>query len=1464
MSQFVNLHSHTVYSMLDGFGGIEDYIKRAKELGMPALAITDHGNVHGWMPFYEAAVEHGIKPLLGIEMYQARKTRFDTDEEERAGRATDELSQRGPHHLTVIARNRTGYHNLIRLSSQAFLTGMYVKPRCDLDLISEYSDGLIVLSGCLSGQVASALLRDDFDAAVKAAGTMQDIVGKDNYFIEIMNHGIDEELVVLPGLRRVAKSIGAPAVPTCDSHYVRLEDSSKHDIYIAVATGSRLSDEDRFQFPPDEFYLKSEQDMLSRFSPEEVRNSLLVAERVEDYGLKFDNYYFPDYPDLPANTTAEDYLEEKTWEGIRWRYGDNFSDEVRARTEHELRVIKSMGFSTYFLVVSDIVNYAKNNGIRTGPGRGCLTGDVPVALTDGTFKLIRDVEVGDEVYSHTGLKRAVLNTFEYDVEEDLYTIRSYFDDSQNPVTLTGDHKIYVEKGRGTDLPLGIPEWLPAFEVEPGDWVVVPKLEREIKPPPVFDLAGFVGEPSSYWTTIVEDDTIIEEPSVGDDQRVEIPRYITVDFDFCKLIGMFATYGWLASSSSTVGLVDDSNLAPLIFKRVFGVDMISDGNQHEFSSRLIWNLFRHLLPNYDFTPETRSLPDFVITLSDELLGAISDGLWWGSEDSHSYISLSKTLIEQVRMLLWHLGIPNGMNIDEHTGNYKIVVEGENTSGGHSRKVGDDLYLRVRSVEHELQSTKVYDIEVEEDHSFLTSSFAVHNSAAGSIVSFAMNITNLDPLRFGLMFERFLVEGRMAMPDIDIDLDDTLRHKVVDYVREKYGDENVAQILTFQALKSRNAIKDAARVLGYEYELSNKVASLVPDPKLGVIPTIDESLETREYKKAYETDPDIRAITNNAKALEGLIRQTSIHAAGVVVTKTPVIDYVPLMRLRREKEWGPITTQWDKDWVEKNGLLKIDLLGLRNLGVIDNCLSTIKERRGIDIDIDNIDFNDPLVYETLKQGNSIGMFQIESGGLQQMMMELQPDTIDDIMALIALYRPGPMGSGIDKMYIARKHGRTTQSRHPILDDLLADTYGLMIYQEGVLKVAREVAGFDPIEADSLRKTLGKKEMDKISQYRDKFVEGCQSIAGMRHSEANALFDDVAYFAGYGFNKSHSASYAIICYQTAWLKVHYPTEYMAALLTSTSKKKSRAAIYLNECRRLGINVIPPSINHSAIDFTVQDDKTILFGLNAIEGVGISVLDSIVSSRSEPYANIYDFMRRCDNDLLKKTTFEHLAGSGALDELMEAQPHRELSRSEKARLLDSEKRELGLYISEHPLTGVWHHLEQETTTTVAKLDDTPGDTWVRLAGIFTNITKKITRRGQEMYITTFEDMTGEVQVIVFPGVVQSFQDVSVGEIGIIEGRVAKEGSGDYLISKVIFNSISSPELPEFATDIPLILRYDSQPSYDHLVSIRKVIDFHPGNTPVFVEYNDEGMLYSLEYDMMVDKEAVGQITKLREDYVI
>ena len=825
---FVHLHNHTEYSMLDGAARVEEMVLAAKADGQRAIGITDHGNLYGVIDFYEACRKHDVIPVIGLEAYMAANSRFDRPP--RRGKIDDtggetEGGQKLYHHLTLLATSNDGYRNLRELSSMAFLEGYYYKPRVDWELLERYSKGLIATSGCLGGVVLQALLQDNYAKAVELAGRLQSIFGPENFFIEMQDHGIPEQLRTNPQLLRIAKDLDAPLLATNDLHYVHHADAEMHDALLCIGTGSLVADPNRFRFHSDQHYLKSASEMryLFRDIPEACDNTLLIAERA-DVTIEFDNDALPEFPipDEYRGAThkegANRLLAELAYQGARDRYGDGLDDEVRQRLNYELDVVADMGFSDYFLVVWDLIRHAREKGIRVGPGRG-------------------------------------------------------------------------------------------------------------------------------------------------------------------------------------------------------------------------------------------------------------------------------------------------------------------------------------------------------------------SAAGCCIAYCLRIVDLDPIHYGLIFERFLNPGRKQMPDIDMDFDERYRADMIRYAAERYGSDHVAQIVTFSTIKARAAVRDAARVLDFPYIVGDRIAKAMPPLVMGRDTPLAACMEktdghedgygaAAELREMYDHDPDAKKVIDVALGLEGLRRQDGIHAAAVVITKDPLTEYLPIQRkpdAGGNIENAPIVTQYEMHGVEELGLLKMDFLGLRNLSVIERALDLIERTTGERPDIDNVDLDDKAVFAMLQRGESIGVFQLEGRPMRALMRSLAPTSFDDVAALVALYRPGPMAANMHNDYADRKNGRKpVRYLHEDLEPILGDTQGLMIYQESVMRVAQKFAGYTLEEADNLRKACGKKDRVLIAAEREKFEAGC-TAQGYGDKLGRELFDIIEPFADYAFNKSHSYGYGLVAYQTAWLKVHHPVEYMAALLTSVKDDKDKTAVYL-----------------------------------------------------------------------------------------------------------------------------------------------------------------------------------------------------------------------------------------------------------------------------------------------------------------
>jgi DNA polymerase III subunit alpha len=1135
MDSFAHLHLHTEFSMLDGAARVGEVVEAARADGQPAVAITDHGVMYGVLDFYRAATAVGVKPIIGIEAYVTPGSRHDRPPRSKNIR----------HHMTLLAENETGYRNLMKLSSRAFLEGYYYKPRMDLELLAEHGEGIIATSGCLSGPVAPHLAPDvgaeegtgatqrDFDTALGNAARLQDIFGKDRFFIEIQDHGLEAQRRIMPDLLEIARRIDAPLLAANDAHYTRREEAEAHDVLLCIQTGATIDEPNRFRFDAQEFYLKSAAEMRRLFPddtyPGACDNTLWVAERA-DVTLEFGRILLPEFP-VPTGETEYGYLERLVYQGAKERYGDPLPEVAADRIRHELGIIREMGFPSYFLIVWDLIRFARERGIRTGPGRG-------------------------------------------------------------------------------------------------------------------------------------------------------------------------------------------------------------------------------------------------------------------------------------------------------------------------------------------------------------------SAAGSIVAYCLRITDLDPIRYGLIFERFLNPGRKQMPDIDMDFDERHRADVIRYAAERYGSDHVAQIVTFSTIKGKQAIRDAARVFGYPYSLGDRIAKLMPPSILGKEASLAECLtppaadaeamlkdwygNAQGIRDEYELNPEARRVIDAARDLEGLRRQDSIHAAAVVISPVALTDLIPIQQKGEDAE---VVTQYEMHGVESLGLLKMDFLGLRNLSTIERALELIEATDGARIDIDSVPLDDEPTFELFRSAETIGVFQLEGGPMRALMRGLQPTSFDDIVALVALYRPGPMGAGMHTLYADRKNGRAAvEPLHPAVDALLADTYQIMVYQEQVMQVAQAMAGYSMAEADNLRKAMGKKIRSVMDAEEEKFVAGC---VAQSHPESvgRDLFRLIEHFAGYGFNKSHSACYGLVAYQTAYLKAHYPAEYMAALLTATKRDKDRTALYLNECRSMGVPVLVPDVNESEMDFTVRDGS-IRFGLSAVRNVGEGVVEKIVAARREggPFADFHDFAERVDVDVLNKRTIESLVKAGAFDgmghprkglllvfeQIVDAVVERRRNEDmgqfslfggaedpagpdrhpipdgewNQRIKLGFEKEMLGLFISDHPLLGVGASLRSATTTTVSGLWDLADDARVTIGGLVTSISRRYTRKGEPMVFFNLEGLEGSVEVVCFPAVV-----ARVGPLIREDAIVVVEGSLDHRGDDVKVRARDLRELVVRADDSVRLEVPAWRLSKEVVGRLKEVLSHHPGSAPVFLHMTaDEG----------------------------
>ena len=1136
---FVHLHVHTEYSMLDGASLLDGLFTRVSELGMPAIAMTDHGNLHGAYDFYSKAKKHGVKPIIGIEAYltpgtpRGERKRIRWGKGDAAEEGGKDVAGGGAYtHMTMWAETTEGMHNLFRLASRASIEGYYYKPRMDRELLQQYSKGLIASTGCLSGEIQTRLTLGQYDEALKAAGEFQDIFGKDNFYLELMDHGIAAERATREDLVRIAKTLGLPTIVTNDTHYTNPEDADGQDALICVASGKRLADTNRLKFDGGGYYIKSAAEMRELWSefPDGCDNTLEIAERCNVEFTESTGGYMA-RADVPAGETEESWFRKEVWRGIEARYpGDRLTEEVRDRVEMELAIISQKGYCGYYLVVADFIQWSKRNGIRVGPGRG-------------------------------------------------------------------------------------------------------------------------------------------------------------------------------------------------------------------------------------------------------------------------------------------------------------------------------------------------------------------SGAGSIAAYALSITDLCPLEHGLFFERFLNPERPSMPDFDIDFDERRRGEVIRYVSDKYGSDRVAQIATFGRLKAKQALKDAARVMGYDFAIGERITKALPADVMGKgVPLSDlfdkehkRYGEGAEFREMHDRDPDVRAIYETARGLEGQIRQWGVHAAGVIMSSEPLVDIVPIMR--REQD-GAIITQFDYPMCEALGLVKMDFLGLRNLTVLDDALANIRGNRGAEVVLEELPFDDPATYELLSRGDTLGVFQLDGGPMRALLRSMRPDTFEDISAVGALYRPGPMGADSHNKYARRKNGREPiEPIHPelaeALEPVLGETYGLIVYQEQVMAIAQVLAGFTLGQADNLRRAMGKKKKEELDKQYAGFQAGMLE-RGFPQQAIDKLWEILLPFSDYAFNKSHSAAYGVITYWTAYLKANYPTEYMAALLTSVKDDKDKMAIYLNECRRMKIQVLPPDVNESEADFTPVGSD-IRFGLGAVRNVGHNVVDAIVTARREKgrYVDFNDFMDKVPVVVCNKRVVESLIKAGAFDDLkhkrralvaiheVAVDQYIDIKRNEaigqdslfagldgldgadssgfgvsvavpeiddwdKMTLLGHEREMLGLYVSDHPLLGMEHVLSASRDCTIGQLmldEERPDGSTVTVTGLITGVQRKVTKRGDTWAMVTLEDLEGAIDVLLFPSAYQLAANLLTSDaIVTVKGRLSRQKDQPELHGQ----EVTLPDLSDGPAG-PVVITLPSTRCTPPVVDqLKEILRTHPGMAEV------------------------------------
>lgn len=1139
-NKFTHLHVHTSYSLLDGSARINELMDQVDKLGMDSIAITDHGSMFGVIEFYKQAKKRGIKPILGCEVYITKGDYKEHKDRERF-------------HLILLAENQVGYSNLLKIVSEGFVNGFYYKPRIDKELLREHGEGIIALSACLGGEVQKHLMYDEYEQAKEAALAYRDILGEDNFYLELQDHGMREQKLVNKQLIKLSRETEIPLVATNDMHYIKREDAKVHDTLLCIQTGKTRNEENRMKFPSDEFYLKSYDEMKSMFpnAEEALENTVKIAERC-NVELDFDTVHLPEY-DVPEGFTNSEYFRKLCEEGLKKRY-EVITDEIRERLEFEINTIENMGYVDYFLIVWDFIKYARDNDIMVGPGRG-------------------------------------------------------------------------------------------------------------------------------------------------------------------------------------------------------------------------------------------------------------------------------------------------------------------------------------------------------------------SAAGSVVSYTLGIIDIDPIKYDLLFERFLNPERISMPDIDIDFCYERREEVIDYVVEKYGKDKVAQIVTFGTMAARGAIRDIGRAIDMPYGEVDSIAKKIP-VEIGM--TIDKALDvSADLKSIYDSNDAVKELIDLARAVEGLPRHTSTHAAGVVISKLPVTAYVPLSRNNES-----ITTQFTMTELEELGLLKMDFLGLRTLTVIRDALKLIKDNYGENIDFSNSDHEDPKVYEMFSRGETLGIFQFESSGMRQFLKDLKPTGFENIVAANSLYRPGPM-SQIPR-YIANKENPSkVEYLHPKLESILDVTYNCMVYQEQVMRVVRDIGGFSMARADLVRRAMGKKKMDVMEEERKNFIYGKLTDTGeieipgairngVDEQTADKIYDDMIDFAKYAFNKSHSAAYAVIAYQTAWLKSYYPVEFMAALITSIMGNSTSVSLYIEECKRLKIDILPPDINESFARFTVADGK-IRFGLTAIKNVGIAAIDSITECREKDgkYTSFTDFCRRVSSNALNKRMIESLIKAGAFDSMLvrrsqllsvyeriidgitkdkkknvegqfsifdsteestsdtQIESYPDIAEFDERALLLMEKEITGIYISGHPLSAYEEELKKITNANTIDIieahdnqelnleNQLTDESYITIGGIIAKTKNIITKKNSMMCFATLEDLYGNIELIVFPRQYEKYNRFLVeDEVVLVSGRLVMNEEEE---PKIICDRIESMDEAR-GRNSKFYVKIPKDKPEELLSDIKIVLNRHSGSVPVYVyiERKEKMVMAQRDYWVNIDSEGL------------
>ncbi len=1203
---FVGLHIHSDYSLLDGASQISQLIDRAVELGMPAIALTDHGVMYGAIELIKTCRSKNIKPIIGNEMYVINGDIEDKDKKKKYKK----------YHQVVLAKNTRGYKNLVKLTTISHLKGfrgrgIFARPCINKELLEQYREGLIVTSACLGGEVPQKILKGDYKGAKETAKWYKKIFGED-YYLEIQDHGSQEDRIVNVEIVKIARKLDIKIVATNDSHFISCYDVEAHDALLCIQTGQLITDEKRMRYSGTE-YLKSAEEMRQLFRDhlsdevieEAIANTLEVEAKIEPYNI-LGEPRIPDFP-VPSGHTADTYLEEVTWCGLKERLKCRTHEEIdpvyKQRLEYELKMMQQMGFSTYFLVVWDYIKYARDNNIPVGPGRGCLLGKTKVMLSHGQEIYIKNIQVGQQVITHQGNIQTVTKKHEYDCDEEIVKIQV----SNEELSLTSDHKVWAIVSKDCIVnsikianvcqPSGNRycsekpyknyqlKWVEAGNITKNDFVVFPRVnstEEEI----CFDLLEFVPQKEHLR---YDKKFLWYEIGTNNLATKKIPRYIPFDADFAKLLGYYIAEGWsrLGERECAVGFglssneIDYANEICQLLQRVFKLEskIIPHKTKNSIQiisySTIVGEFLTALSgkgANYKQIPAEiilKGKSEYTKTLVAYLFRG--DGYSGNKEKTTTikYTTTSTTLASQLRLLLARFGywasIIKGKRQQENWAiEYSVKLSGKQLLNWNSDFIEfpigvkqqkfyrndsffiDEkyIYLKIKETKRLKYKGKVYDITVPGDTSYVGNSIAIHNSAAGSLVAYALKITNIDPVHHGLLFERFLNPERKSMPDIDTDFCIEKRDKMIDYVTKQYGEDNVAQIITFNRMTSKAVLQDVGRVLGIPFSERDRMSKLIPvargkPAKLKVM--ISDKTPEVQFKEAYESETanienkykevvgeiPVRRWVDMAIRVEGTNKTFGVHAAGVVISSQPLDEIVPL---QRNKD-GAVITQYYMEDLEALGLLKMDFLGLKNLTTLQKTADLIKENKGVFLDLDNLPLEERKAlqiiakgqlkklpedigktHKLLERGDLEGIFQLESDGMRQIVKDLKPSGIEDISSILALYRPGPLDAGLIPIFIDRKHGREPiKYDHPLLESILQETYAVLVYQEQIMKMAQDLAGYSLGEADLLRRAMGKKKVAEMQKHRDKFIDGATKN-GVSKEIAENLYEQMTKFAEY----------------------------------------------------------------------------------------------------------------------------------------------------------------------------------------------------------------------------------------------------------------------------------------------------------------------------------------------------------------